>query len=190
MSGRRLQTNRLAARIVLKQLLGGYLDLDPAGLKLSYDSSGRPHVSGHRLAFNASHSGDVALFAFSRSWRVGVDVEAIRPFGSEMEIARQYFSPGEIAHLESLPEATQLRAFFECWTAKEAYVKGRGGGLSIPLDSFEMTQPRSRDCVFFAEPHNAVLGWSARLLDPCPGYTAAVAVESRQWNLKCFQTNG
>src|SRR5438128_359056 len=76
------------ARAVLRALLGGYLACDPSTVTLAADRNGKPVLdassassscaSGRRtrdLHFNLSHSGELALIAFSAGERVGVDVE-------------------------------------------------------------------------------------------------------------------
>lgn len=57
-------------------------------------------------------------------------------------LADHYFANAEKGNLQSLPLSQQPFRFFEYWTLKEAYIKARGMGLSIPLDrfSFDVTQ--------------------------------------------------
>src|SRR5437762_2831092 len=54
-------------------------------------------------------------------------------------MGRVLFTPGEKRALDLMPESERVEAFFRCWTRKEAYVKARGEGLSLPLDSFEIS---------------------------------------------------
>ena len=47
--------------------------------------------------------------------------------------------PDERTALASLPTAAQSRRFVELWTLKEAYIKARGLGLSLPLERIGLT---------------------------------------------------
>jgi 4'-phosphopantetheinyl transferase len=98
---------------------------------------------------------------------VGVDVEAIRATADIDGIAARFFSPAEQRALASLPPAQRVAASFQCWTRKEAYVKGIGAGLTVPLRTVEVWAG-GRQRV-------AVSGWSVHQVDMAPGFAAAVA---------------
>src|SRR5437879_3711535 len=66
------------ARGALRELLARYLDLEPAEVALRAAGNGKPILavpSAPPLAFNVSHSGELALYAFAASAAVGVDVQ-------------------------------------------------------------------------------------------------------------------
>lgn len=67
---------------------------------------------------------------------LGADIEMVRAGFAADDIAERYFASGEVSALRALPTADQERAFFRCWTRKEAYLKAHGGGLHIDLASF------------------------------------------------------
>jgi 4'-phosphopantetheinyl transferase len=124
-------------------VLGHYLSADPAALAFTTGIGGKPAVGGAHaqtsLAFNLSHSGDWLVIAVARDMQLGIDIERIRPAFRTGDISRRYFSHDENAALSALPEAQRVRAFFDGWTRKEAYVKARGAGLQLGLDTFSVS---------------------------------------------------
>ncbi|MGY0057297.1 4'-phosphopantetheinyl transferase family protein [Streptomyces sp. LZ34] len=124
-----------AAHLGLRELLGAYLDIEPAAVPFTREDCpgcggphGRPAVVGMPLHFNMSHAGDLVLFAFAGS-PIGADVEKTQPVSVVDQVA-QSLHPTERAELAALPAADRPAAFARCWTRKEAYLKGIGTGLS------------------------------------------------------------
>jgi 4'-phosphopantetheinyl transferase len=173
----------VAARGLLRVILGAYLGVDPAGLRFTKNAYGKPALAEQRgpddLRFNLSHSHELVLYAITRGREVGIDVEWMRPDLADEEIAARFFSPREVAALRALPEPQRLEAFFNCWTRKEAFIKARGEGLSLPLDEFDVSLAPGEPAALLGtcwDPHEAGR-WSLRALSPGPGYAAALAVE-------------
>ncbi|MBZ5627213.1 MAG: 4'-phosphopantetheinyl transferase superfamily protein [Acidobacteriia bacterium] len=91
------------------------------------------------VSFNLSHTGGLALVAIAGSGRVGIDAETVRSEIEVEDLSRRFFAPAEAAEILALSPAARLAAFFTCWTRKEAFVKALGGGLSVPLDRFQVS---------------------------------------------------
>lgn len=85
--------------------------------------------------FNLSHSGDLLVCALSDG-EVGVDVE--RKGRLRMEVARRFFHPAEVLHLERMDGEGRKERFFRYWSVKESYLKYTGSGLSGGLSGFEV----------------------------------------------------
>ncbi len=160
----------MACRSQLRQRLGQRLGVHPSQIEFSYNSYGKPAVADSSLHFNVSHSDGLALFAISRTREVGVDIERINPGFVHEGIPERFFSPQEVIALRSLPESLQARAFFHCWTRKEAYIKARGLGLSLALDSFDVTLAPDEPAAFI----RGAGAWSIESLDPAPDFVGAV----------------
>lgn len=129
----------IAGRAGLRLVLGHYLQIPPHRIGLAYNVFGKPRLAGacELLHFNLSHSANVAMLAISDHYPVGIDVEAIKPL--KEDIAGHFFSKRECEALATLAGDDYLQAFYRCWTRKEAFVKAHGAGLSLPLDSFDVT---------------------------------------------------
>ncbi len=184
----------IAGRGLLRSILGKYLATEPGQLRFSYNAYGKPELespaNSRALRFNLAHSRGLALYAFTRRRQIGIDVEMIRP--ETEEIAARFFSPAEIAVLRALPRELKPAAFFNCWTRKEAFIKARGMGLSLPLDQFVVAfaPGESPALVSAANDPQAAEHWAIAALEPGDGYAAALAVEGRDWELKCWDGPG
>jgi 4'-phosphopantetheinyl transferase len=120
-------------RTALRSILASYTGLDPAGIRFETDHRGRPCLAADHgcdgLDFNVTRTVDLALVAVSRH-RVGVDVERLAPRAAATDIVDHWFSDSEAACIAAGCDGSRLRGFYRHWTAKEAYLKVLGCGLS------------------------------------------------------------
>jgi 4'-phosphopantetheinyl transferase len=127
----------VCAHVFLRQVLGHHLGWKPEEIVFHNNQWGKPALespSGQELHFNLSHSEEIVLVAVSATGEVGVDVELVRDVQEDDAIVRRQFSAPEQDHV--LQATDRMAAFFEIWTAKEAYIKGIGRGLFHPLKEF------------------------------------------------------
>jgi 4'-phosphopantetheinyl transferase len=181
----------IVAHGMVRQVLAFYLKMAPREIHFRIEKKGKPELEensgGRSLKFNLSHSGELALLAIARGQILGVDVELHRADFAGEDIARRFFSAQEAGKLSALPAEQKVEAFFNCWTRKEAYVKAMGDGLSIPLDSFDLTfAPGESPALLRVEGHPEELKrWSLYNLTPGEGYAGALLIEGRQHVLYC-----
>lgn len=127
----------LVAHALLRTTLSAYADVDPRDWRFSRNAFGRPEpMPSHqgRLRFNLSRTTGLIACAVTRDADLGIDVEDLHRMDDPMEVARHAFAPSEVADLEARGGDDRRLRFFEYWTAKEAWLKGRGVGLSEPLN--------------------------------------------------------
>ena len=122
----------VVARARLRQILAGYLALDPQSLRFTYGSSGKPALIGMVDApiFNLAHSGNWGVCAVVKSGEVGVDIETLHTELDYAKLAERFFSTAEKKCLQECPPYRRRRLFYRIWTRKEAWLKGKGGGFS------------------------------------------------------------
>lgn len=169
----------ILTRGTLRSLIASYLHKTPQELRFELTQYGKPFLAdAPDFFFNVSHSDGLALLAFAHRRKIGVDVERIRPEPDARKLAERFFSIHERDALARLSGTELQEGFFRCWTRKEAYIKARGEGLSLPLKCFDVSiqsgEPRVR--LSTRPDTNEASRWTVRDLALDPEYAAAVAV--------------
>jgi 4'-phosphopantetheinyl transferase len=130
--------------------------------------------------FNVSHAGSWILAAFARSFPVGIDVECLRGKGVSEGLIEYCMSDRERRTLNTLPKEKQIAAFFKCWTSKEAWLKGLGVGLTLPLKAIEVSIDPDQPAQLLAAPPELCPGdWRLSTLEFSAPYAATVAVAAK-----------
>lgn len=183
----------IAARGILREILGRYLHTPPERVRFGYNAYGKPELldaeERERVRFNLSHAGRMALFAFAPEREVGIDVETLRGDLAVEDMAAEFFSRSEVQTLLTLPAGVRTRAFYNCWTRKEAYIKARGMGLSLPLGSFDVSLAPSEPAVLLATrgDERDASRWSLREIDVGAAHVAALVFEGNDARLCYWQ---
>jgi 4'-phosphopantetheinyl transferase len=188
------QREYVVARGLLRELLGRALSVDPRSLTLGYGPHGKPYLTDAlagadvAVSFNVSHSHELLLIAVTAGRAVGIDVERIRADVECEKLARRFFSTREAQSMIGLPVDERCRAFFRCWTRKEALVKAGGSGIWSGLDRFDVSlRPDEPPALLATRPDaQEALRWSLVELDVGDGYAAALAIEGRECSARCW----
>ena len=183
----------IAGRGILRKIISAYLALAPDEVRFEYNQYGKPFISSDQnrnaLSFNVSHSGGMALYAVARGRRIGVDIEYMREDFATMDVAERFFSKNEFEALKAVPSDLRAKAFFNCWSRKESYIKAIGMGVSYPLDGFTVSlTPDVTPALLKVDADAAeVSRWNMYELDVGEEYSAALIVENPPVFLKRFQ---
>jgi len=178
----------VVSRALLRVLLSCYTGIEPHRQVIERGRHGKPYVNvGHRLEFSVAHSRDRVLYGFSTR-QLGVDVEAVVPRTDLSSVATHFFTPSEQRLLALLQPGQYERTFYWIWTAKEAYLKALGDGLTVPLDSFSVLRPSlplsgtaDSSCAIVDDERGAKgATWIVVSLDLDDPYVAALAVDSQE----------
>jgi 4'-phosphopantetheinyl transferase len=186
------QKRFIAARGMLRQILGQYLGKKPNEICFEYNSFGKPVLAANpgsdKLCFNLSHSGEFALYAVSRGRNIGIDIERVRNNVAVGQIARRFFSEAEIRLLERIDKDLRSEVFFQYWTRKEAFLKAIGEGISFPMEKCDVSSMNGKvlSPVLLPGESKEMPCWYGLDLFPGRGYAAAVVVEGSDWEVSCW----
>ena len=182
----------LTGRGTLREILGVFLNVEPASFVFSNSEFGKPQiaapVAAHSLHFNLAHSDSIALFAIAKH-ELGVDLECIRAMDETDQIASRFFSRREKRCLLSLPAEQRLEAFFNCWTRKEAYLKAIGSGLDDDLDQIEVSLAPGEAAKLLGVP-SGPRQWLLHSLVPATEFVGALAIQQEDSRVHCWKWNG
>lgn len=129
----------LVTRALVRTVLSRYAPVAPEKWSFSQNAYGKPYISNsdalaRRISFNVSHTKGLIVLGVTYGGAIGVDTENMLDRRRPLNSSCTFFSSEETSALELLPSHTQQERLFQYWTLKEAYVKARGMGLSIPIN--------------------------------------------------------
>lgn len=125
----------IARKGLQRVILARYIGIEPKELQFRYTAEGKPFLECPlkqlSIQFSASSSDSLGLLAVTFNRHIGLDVENRGRTIEYEEIASSFFSSLEAEQIKLFQENEQADAFLACWTAKEAYLKAVGTGLSL-----------------------------------------------------------
>ena len=144
------------------------------------------------LCFNLSHSRDMAVYIFALNRSLGIDLEYTEKSYKGQSIIERWFTEREQTIYSVLPEAEKESYFYRAWTMKEAYLKGLGGGLVLPLDQIELVDNSQIECCENYQFKDRLEGsnWHLSTFIPCKDFLGTYAIRNenvpyhvKQWEL-------
>ena len=95
--------------------------------------------------------------AIAFGWKIGVDVEVLRPDLNLEPVAAMYLDWQQSAQMETLPESDRQRQILRFWSLREAFAKASGHGIARHHDE-EMPTAQIWDCIAGAD--KPLPGWN------------------------------
>jgi 4'-phosphopantetheinyl transferase len=182
---------------LLRVILSRYLTEAPERIQFATGPHGKPAVqrpaeSTSPIEFSLSHSGQHALVAVAKRRAVGVDVEVCRPDIDALALSQRFFASSEAQKIAQAPGPERQRLFYRYWTGKEAYLKGRGVGLSLGLDRFELLfdDELARAAVRVAGSGSPGNNWSVLTFSVDEQVAGAVALEGDDGHVQACKATG
>ena len=165
----------------LRNVLSTFVGEDPARVAFERLPNGKPvlfDALSRGVWFNLSHCRTHVAVAVAGTPHVGVDVECVRDGTDSLGIARRFFSPAEFQRLANCSPERVDEMFVRIWTAKEAFLKAIGAGISYGLDRVIVREDGETDLALAEVPSECgpASAWSLRNRTLALGCHLALAV--------------
>jgi 4'-phosphopantetheinyl transferase len=181
----------LIARTSLRQLISGYLQIQPAEVALTQGGQGKPQLADPdpaNLRFNLSHAGSFTMIAFARRAAVGVDLEDTAEKPGQIDLASHILSPREQSAFDALPEGARLERFHRLWTMKEAVLKALGTGFHQDPQKLDLgVAPAPVEVREICLNGRSYGTWTLFQIPVMHGYKAALAIQGVAWSMDCWR---
>ncbi|MGY6530439.1 MAG: 4'-phosphopantetheinyl transferase family protein [Cyanobacterium sp.] len=166
------------ARANLRILLSKYLNINPDKISFNYSQKGKPFLENYpHLYFNLSHTDNWIVYGISDQL-IGIDIENIKKKVKYKELAKRFFCPREFNLIIKQNQENEPKLFYTLWTAKEAYLKATGEGLSGGLDTIELSYNFLSEEVEIISA-NIRTKWQIKNLKVEDDYLVSVAIKTR-----------
>ncbi len=180
---------------VFRLLISSYSGIEPVDVEYSYNKHKKPCLQEKakfkNLTFNLSHSGMLIVFAFALNRELGIDIEKIKPMNDADGLIERFCSEREKSDYFSIPAEMRNKAFFRCWSRKEAYIKARGTGLYFSLAKFSVSiKPEDPPMLLEVKDEpDETERWRLYDLDISKDYSSSLMVENGEVMLRFFEWN-
>lgn len=177
------RSNYITSRYYLRVLTGMYIATKPHKIVFHYTDKDKPYIKpdSNNIKFNLAHSGNRCVFAFTKIYDVGIDIEHKREIPDAREICHRFFSEKEIEDLNKVNDELVSDTFLLCWTRKEAFIKAVGEGLSYPLAEFTVSLDNNTpEITGISKDQSEVTLWNLYNINAGKDYLCSLAVKS-EW---------
>jgi 4'-phosphopantetheinyl transferase len=173
-----LQQRYVAAHGFLRHILAHYLSVSADSIRIDTSTHGKPYLPDYpELAFNLSHTGDALMVAVAELCQLGVDIEQCKPRPMLADLANRCFGSEELTYWQQLPEAEQLRAFYQFWTRKEAFVKATGFGIALGMKDCVLNPDKPQTFLAVPAACGVASDWHSRDIAVEEGMCAALVAD-------------
>ena len=139
----------ITAGYLLQNVYEKTTGLDRKNISIATGNNGKPYIENSKFIYNLSHSKDYVVLVYyfgDEAINLGIDIEPIREHKNDRKVADRFFTEEERQYIFGEADSKSANEkFFEIWTMKESYLKMKGTGISVGLDSFSVN-PLSLAC--------------------------------------------